>query len=66
MKLTSVEVADEVAWLAGGGMTAPYICAVLDRSPDAIYKALWRAGRNDLLAMFAAYSSQEKARRVAR
>lgn len=46
------EVIEEVDWLLGGGMTAYQICAALGKSPGALYKAAWRAGRKDLESLF--------------
>lgn len=62
-KLLAADVAEEVEWLLGGGMSPVYICSALGKSPGAIYKALWRAGRNDLMTHF---SYLDKASRDAR
>jgi hypothetical protein len=51
--MTRDEVVAEVDWLAGAGMSALYIQSALGKSAGALYKACWRAGRTDLMALFA-------------
>jgi len=62
-KLRSAEVAEEVAWLMEGGMSAIYVCSAMGRTPDGIYKALWRAGRKDLMGEFSPLIREGRVRR---
>jgi hypothetical protein len=63
VKLKSAEVAEEVAWLMGGGMSPIYVCEALGRTPDGVYKALWRAGRKDLMGEFSPLIREGRVRR---
>lgn len=43
---------EETEWLLENGMSPFYIPTALGKSPGALYKAFWRAGRNDLSKLF--------------
>lgn len=50
--LTREEIVEETVWLLDNGMSPYYIPTALNKSPGALYKALWRAGRKDLYQLF--------------
>jgi hypothetical protein len=62
-KMSTAEIIEEVDWLLGGGMTPFQVAEALERSPGALFKAAWRAGRKDLSTMFGKMEHAE--RRVA-
>jgi len=46
------EMLAECEWLLDGGMSTIYIAQTIGKSPQAIAKAAWRAGKNELCNQF--------------